>query len=48
MVASFYVCQPNHSYSRLHSDLTRANVVTDVLHYVRVWSELLNTLQYYS
>ena len=53
MVASFYMCQPNHSYSHfmfsLHSDLTRANVVTDVLHCV--WSELPhqgNTLQYYS
>ena len=52
-VASFYVCQPNHSYSHfmfsLHSDLTHANVVTDVLHCV--WSELPhqgNTLQYYS
>ena len=35
MVASFYVCQPNRSYSHfmfsLHSDLIRANVVTDVL-----------------
>ena len=39
MVASFYMHQPNHiphSYSHfmfsLHSDLTCANVVTDVLH----------------
>ena len=56
MVAPFYVYQPNHiphSYLHfmfsLHSDLTRANVVTDVLHCV--WSELPhqgNTLQYYS
>ena len=53
MVASFYVCQPNHSYAdfmfSLHSDLTRATVVAGVLH--RVWSELPHqgsTLQYYS
>ena len=42
MVVSFYMCQPNHSYSHfmfsLYSDLTRANVVTDALHCV--WSEL--------
>ena len=42
MVASFYVCQPNHSYAvfifSLHSDPTCAIVVADVLH--RVWSEL--------
>ena len=42
MVASFYMCQPNHSYAdslfRLHSDLTRAVVVAGVLY--SVWSEL--------
>ena len=41
-VASFYVCQPNHSYAvfmfSLHSDPTRAIVVKGVPH--RVWSEL--------
>ena len=40
MVASFYVCQPSHiPHSYLHfmfSDLTSANVITDVLHCV--WS----------
>ena len=42
MVASFYVCQPYHSCSHfmfsLHSDPTRAIVVTGMLHCV--WSEL--------
>ena len=53
MVASSYVHQPNHSYAvflfRLHSDLTCAIVVADVLH--SVWSELPHqgsTRQYYS
>ena len=53
MVASSYVHQPNHSYANfmfgLHSDLTRAIVVADVLH--SVWSELPHqgsTLQDYS
>ena len=36
MVASFYECQPNHSYVdfmfRLHSDLTRGVVVAGVLY----------------
>ena len=38
MVASSYVCQPNHNYAdfmfRLHSDPTSVLVVADVLHYV--------------
>ena len=38
MVASSYVCQPNHSYAesmfRLHSDHTRGCVVAGVLHSV--------------
>ena len=42
MVASFYVHQPNHSYTdfkfSLHSDPTCAIVVAGVLH--SVWSEL--------
>jgi hypothetical protein len=42
MVASSYVCQPNHSYADsmfcLHSDHTRGCVVAGVLH--SVWSEL--------
>ena len=42
MVASFYMCQPNHSYSHfmfsLHSDLTCVTVVADVMHCI--WSEL--------
>ena len=50
MVASSYVCQPNHNYAdfvfRLHSDPTSVLVVADVLHYV--WCELRNTLWYYS
>ena len=41
-VASFYVCQPNHSYAvfmfSLYSDTTCAIVVAGVLHLV--WSEL--------
>ena len=40
MVASFYVCQPNHSYSHfmfsLHSDPTHAIVVAGVLQYCTV------------
>ena len=39
MVASFYACQPNHSYVdclfRFHSDLTRGLVVAGVLHCAR-------------
>ena len=42
MVASSYMCQPNHSYAesmfRLHSDHTRGYVVAGVLH--SVWLEL--------
>ena len=38
MVASSYVCQPNHSYAEsmfhLHSDHTRGCVVAGVLHSV--------------
>ena len=55
MVASSYVCQPNHSYIyaesmfRFHSDHTRGYVVAGVPH--SVWLELPHqgtTLQYYS
>ena len=42
IVASSYVCQPNHTHAdimfHLHSDHTRAIVVAGVLH--SVWSEL--------